>query len=102
MGCGAMAKKTFWVSLCYRGAHGGGLYLTEDNLKFRTNKLQLPENMKSINIQYDDIKDIFPCRSLAIFPAISIRLRNGSNYKFIVFSREKILKHINGKLNPVA
>jgi hypothetical protein len=97
-----MAEKTFWVSLCYEGAHGGGLCLTDDYLKFKTNKLQLPENMKSINIHYGDIEDVYLCRSLAIFPAISIRLRNGSSYKFIVFSRDKFLKHINGKLNSVA
>lgn len=92
-------KKTFWVSLCYQGAHGGGLYLTDDSMIFKTNKFQLPDNMKFIKIFYGDIKEVLSCKSLAIFSAIIIRLKNGLNYKFIVFNRKKILQYITNKLN---
>jgi hypothetical protein len=85
-------KKVFSASLCYRGAHGGGLLLTDELIAFRTNKLQLPPEMKRIQIPLQDIDAIVKCRSLQIFPAIMIQNKSGRSYKFIIFSREKFLK----------
>jgi hypothetical protein len=92
-------KNTFWVSLCYKGAHGGGLYLQDNMLFFKTDKLTLPDNMKSIGIQYEDINKVFFCAALVVFPAIAFTLKDGSVYKFIVFNRKKVLRHIKSKIN---
>lgn len=95
-------KKTFLASLCYKGAHGGGLFITDEFLAFRTNKLQLPKEMKFIQIPYTDIKNVSSCSSLYLFPSILLTLNNGSSYKFIVFNREKCLRLINEKLQETA
>jgi hypothetical protein len=87
-------KKVFSASLCYRGAHGGGLLLTDELVAFRTNKLQLPAEMKRIQIPLQDIDTIVKCRSLGIFPAIVIQTKSGLPYKFIIFSRERFLKYV--------
>jgi hypothetical protein len=89
-------KSVFWASLCYKGAHGGGLYLKDDCLMFRTNKAQLPHNMKFIDIRYSDMIDVVSCTVFGIFPAITIQL-TGSSYKFIVLCRKKALQLINGR-----
>ncbi len=91
-------KNIFWVSLCYKGAHGGGLYLKEDRLIFRTNKLQLPESMKHISIRYEDLDKVSFSSALAIFPAVTINLKDGSSYKFITLSRDKISRFIGSKI----
>jgi hypothetical protein len=94
-------KKTFIVSLCYQGAHGGGLLLTENLIIFKTQQIQLPKEMKFIQIAYNEIETIDNCSSFFLFPSISIKLKNGLIYKFIVFNRKKCLRIINEKLNQV-
>lgn len=92
-------KHTFWVSVCYEGAHGGGLYLRENKLHFRTVKLILPENIKSIDIEYENIDSVSRCSALAIFPAVKIFLKDGSEYKFIsLISANKIADLIRLKI----
>lgn len=85
-------KNVYWASLCYEGAHGGGLYLMDDHLLFRTNKLQLPDNMKTIRVPFADMSQIGKGRTLYIFPAIFITLRSGARLKFIVFKRTGLFK----------
>lgn len=86
-------KKVYWVSLCYEGAHGGGLYVLGDHLQFRTNKIQLPDNVKNITIPFSEVAQITKSRSLHLFPAILITLRSGVSYKFILLRRTELINY---------
>ena len=94
-------KKTFSVSLCYQGAHGGGLLVTEDFIIFKTQTMQLPKEMQFIQIAYNDIENITNCSSLFVFPSINIKLKSGLIYKFIVFNRKNCLRIINERLSQI-
>jgi hypothetical protein len=94
-------KKTFTVSLCYRGAHGGGLLVTEDFIIFKTQTMQLPKEMQFIQMAYNDIESITNCSSLVVFPSLSIKLKSGLIYKFIVFNRKNCLRIINERLSQI-
>ena len=83
------------ASLCYRGAHGGMLAITEDGILFNTNKLLLSQEMRRFRVAYGDIKDVCSCSSLKIFPAVEIKLASGSKYKFIIFGRSRFLNLVN-------
>ena len=94
-------KKRFVVSLCYQGAHGGGLLITEEFITFKTQTMQLPKEMKSIQIAYNDIEIITNCSSLFVLPSINIKLKSGLIYKFIVFNRKNCLRIINERLGQI-
>ncbi len=84
-------KQAFRASLCHIGAHGGGLYLDEKAVTFKCQKLTIEDKFRMLEIPYDSISEIIKCRSLLLFPAVIIRLKNGEQHKFIVFSRKKFL-----------
>lgn len=92
-------KKVYWASLCYEGAHGGGLYLLQDRLIFKTNKVQLPDSVKNINIPYSQIHHVSKVRVLLLFPAIEIVLQSHIKYKFIVFFQNNIVNNLNAVLS---
>lgn len=89
-------REAFMASLCWYGAHGGGLYADDCGLVFRAQKLTLPDDLKRIAIAYSDIKLAARCRSF-VFPAVNILLESGSEYKFIVFGRKKLFKILDSK-----
>ncbi|WDV44841.1 hypothetical protein PV797_15120 [Clostridiaceae bacterium M8S5] len=90
-------KKQFVSSLCHIGAHGGMILLSNEFLVYKTQKLVLSDNYRNIKILYSDIKYIRRCRSLLVFPAVIINLKDGLHYKFIVFNRKQFLKILNNK-----
>ena len=90
-------RKAFVASLCWYGAQGGGLYADDRGLVFRTQKLTLPDELKNIRMPYSDIKAAVSCRSF-VFPAVSILLESGREYKFIVFDRKRLLRILSGKI----
>ena len=89
-------REAFAASLCRYGAQGGGLYADDIGLVFRAQKLTLPDNLKKIAMAYSDIKLAARCRSF-VFPAVSILLESGVEYKFIVFDRKRLLKMLGYK-----
>lgn len=84
-------RVAFAASLCWYGAHGGGLYADDTGLVYRAQKLTLPEELKKLAIAYSDINAVTRCRSF-ILPAVTFKLCNGKEYKFIVFRRKRLLK----------
>jgi hypothetical protein len=86
--------KTFWASLCYKGAHGGGLYLHEDHLAFRTNKLQLPPDKKRLRIDYMDIAAVEKSKAAGLFPSVTITTKGGESTKFILFRRTSFIEEL--------
>ena len=89
-------KEAFLSSLVWEGAQGGGLYAYDEGLVFKAQKLTMPEHLKHIKIPYIDIRTVRCFRSL-VFPAIEVSMKNGSEYRFIVFERKRILQILGAK-----
>ncbi|MDR0928813.1 MAG: hypothetical protein LBM74_03755 [Oscillospiraceae bacterium] len=88
--------KTFLASLCYKGAHGGGLYLHDDHLAFRTDKLLLPADKKRLRIDYKDIAAVKMDKAAGLFPAVTITTHRGESTKFILFRRNSFISQLKG------
>lgn len=78
------------VSLCKNGVLGGLLYVKERELLYRTNKLTVPEEIRSLHMPYEAISSV----EKASFHTVLIAMKNGEAFRFLVFSREKFLKRV--------
>ena len=75
---------------CPYGILGGWIEVEEDRLVYRTTKLVMPQEYKVIEMKYVDIEKVQP-KWWLIFPTVKLILKDGRNYKFIVFSRKKFI-----------
>lgn len=84
-------KKVFVASLCKNGILGGGLYVENNRITYRTNKITVPAQLKHLTL---DIKEIQEISSgwLFFFPTITIHMKNHKEWKFIVFRRNEFFK----------
>lgn len=87
-------KYVFNVSLCKNGLLGGLLYVKETELVFCTNKLTVPESIRRLHMAYNEIESV----TEAPLRTVSIQLKNGQQYRFFVFSRNRLLQNIQGKI----
>lgn len=77
-------KKYFFASLCKNGVLGGGIAADDEAITYRTGKLTVPEAYKNLKMRYGDIAEV--CRrNVLIFPGVLLRMRDGEEYRFIVF-----------------
>lgn len=89
-------RTVFRASLCRTGAHGGAVWLLDQALVFKTQKLTLPENLKNFRIPYGDITAVRPCRAL-FFPAVAIERTGDTPVKLIVWRRRHFLRLLSGR-----
>ena len=83
-------KDMFITSFFHEGVLGGVIYLLADKALYRTNKLQVEVQYRSLEIPYGSIENISTGRAL-FFPTVTFALKSGISYRFIVFSRKKFL-----------
>ena len=76
-----MKKQLFIVSFCYRGLLGGEIIADDQAITYKTGKLTIPS-------EYTDIAYVYRDKA-TILPAISVHMKNGSNYKFVFFFGRK-------------
>lgn len=94
--------KKFIASLCCEsGIIGGGIWLNNDAIIFNTQKLIVPVMYKNIRILYWDVKEISIYQVLFTIPVVTIHLKQGLTYKFIIFNRNRFLKVLNDKCNGI-
>ena len=89
-------KNTFMVSLCKNGILGGAMIVEEDAIVYRTGKLTIPEKYRNLKMKYQDIVSLTE-GSFLFFPTVSVKMKDGVEYKFIVFSRKRFLNVVNEK-----
>jgi hypothetical protein len=83
-----MKKQLFIVSFCYRGLPGGEIIADHQAVTYKTGKLTIPSEYRNLEMKYTDIAYVY--RDKATFlPAISVHMKNGSNYKFVFFFGRK-------------
>lgn len=82
--------RVFRGSLCYEGIRGGALTIEDDKVRFRSKVLTLPDEYKDLEIPMDEIDGVEKGTSF-LFPTVTIRMKTGESYKFVVFSRKQFL-----------
>jgi hypothetical protein len=82
--------KSFACSLCHNGILGGGLYLDSQSLTYRTNKLTVDKKYRNIVLPLQEIEEI--SWKLILFPLATVSMKNGEQYKFIIFNKPRFEK----------
>ena len=79
-------KKYFIASLIKNGIIGGGILADSQSITYSTGKLTIPKEYRKIEMKYSDIENA-SSGWLLFFPTITVKLKNQTDYKFIVFGR---------------
>ena len=79
-------KRYFIASLCKNGILGGGITADEEGLTYYTNKVSVTDNLKKIEMKKAEILDMTK-GWLLCFPTVTVHMRDGSAYRFVVFRR---------------
>ena len=77
--------ESFVSSLCHNGILGGGLYLDNKSLTFKTQKLTVNEKYRNLILPLNEINQI--SWKWIVFPIATIQMKNSENYKFIIFNK---------------
>ena len=81
-------KKTFVCSIiCPGGILGGGLYLDDKALTYKTNKLNVDAKYRNLVLPLAEIKEISWKRML--FPIATVHMKHGGDYKFLLFGKAR-------------
>ena len=83
--------ESFVSSLCHNGILGGGLYLDNKSLTFKTQKLTVNEKYRNLILPLNEINHI-SWKSI-VFPIATIQMKNSENYKFIIFNKCRFIKY---------
>lgn len=86
-------KKSFVCSLCRGGILGGGLYLDDTALTYKTNKLTVDAAYRNLVLPLDEITELN--WSWAVFPIATFRMKSGEEFKFIIFNKWRFEKCYN-------
>ena len=83
-------QKTFICSLCRGGIIGGALYLDDTALTYKTNKLTVDKAYRNLVLPLAEICEL--SWKQIIFPIATFRMKNGEEYKFIIFNKSRFNK----------
>ncbi len=84
-------RKAFMCSLCHRGILGGGLYLDQEAVTYRTNKLTVEPKYRNLVLPLKEIETFTWKRVL--FPVATFHMRNGETYTLIIFNKGRFVKY---------
>lgn len=85
-------KKSFICSLiCRNGILGGGIYLENNTITYKTNKLTVDRKYKNLVLPLDDILEL--SWKWIVFPIATFRMTNGEQYKFLIFNKRRFNKY---------
>ena len=84
-------KKVFICSLCHNGILGGGLYLDEQSVTYRTNKLTVDEKYRNLVLPLCEITEL--TWKQIVFPIASFHMANGEEYKFLIFNKRRFERY---------
>lgn len=81
-------KKYFTVSLVKNGILGGSIIADSEAITYHTGKLTISQEYRHLVIKYEDICEVTK-GWLFILPTVTLKMRNGNEYKFVVFFSRK-------------
>jgi hypothetical protein len=82
--------KAFVCSLCRNGILGGALFLDSQSLTYKTNKLTVDKKYRNFVLPLHEINEI--SWKWIIFPVATVNMKNGEQYKFIIFNKPRFEK----------
>ena len=83
-------RKIFMSSLCRNGILGGALYLDENSVTYKTNKLTVDKAYRNLILPLNEIAEL--TWKWVVFPIATMRMTNGEQYKFIIFNKGRFNK----------
>ena len=86
-------KKAFMCSLCHKGILGGGLYLNDTAITYKTNKLTVDQAYRNLVLPLNEICEL--TWKWNIFPIATFHMVNGKKYTFIIFNKGRFVKWYN-------
>ena len=86
-------EKTYAASLCWHGLLGGGLFLDDERVTYRTGKLQVPPEIRNLQLPFCRIKSVEKSKALFL-PTVTIEMKDGREWKFLVFGRKSFLTNL--------
>ena len=85
-------KKSFVCSLiCHNGIVGGGIYIEDTSITYKTNKLTVDKKYKNLVLPLDEIIEL--TWKWIVFPVATFRMTSGEQYKFILFNKRRFNKY---------
>ena len=87
-------KKYFVVSLVKNGILGGGIVADSEAITYHIGKVTIPQEYRHLVMKYEDICEV-TMGWLSILPTVTVKMRNGKEYKFVVFfSRKRFVNNL--------
>ena len=84
-------KKSFMCSLiCHNGIVGGALYLDENSVTYRTNKLTVNKAYRNLVLPLDQITEL--TWKWIVFPIATFHMKSGEKYKILIFNKRRFQK----------
>lgn len=94
-------EKTYMASLCKNGLLGGGLFLDDECVTYRTGKMTVPPEIRNLRLPFCRIRGAR--KSTALFlPTVTIEMRDGTEWKFLVFGRAGFLASLKAAMDAYA
>ena len=87
-------KKSFMGSLiCHNGIIGGGIYIDDAAITYKTNKLTVDRKYKNLVLPLNEVCEL--TWKWVVFPIAVIKMTSGEEYKFIIFNKGRFNKLYN-------
>ncbi len=84
-------KKSFMCSLiCHNGIVGGALYLDENSVAYKTNKLTVDRAYRNLVLPLEEIAKLTWKR--IVLPIATFHMKNGQKYEFLIFNKRRFEK----------
>ena len=94
-------EKTYMASLCRNGLLGGGLFLDDERVTYRTGKLTVPPEIRNLALPFCRIKAVEKSKALFL-PTVTIEMEDGREWKFLVFGRGGFLDNLKTAMDEYA
>jgi len=94
-------EKTYIASLCKNGLLGGGLFLDDERVTYRTGKISVSPEIRNLALPFCRIKRADKSK-LAFLPTVTIEMTDGTAWKFLVFGRKGFLSDLNASMDAYA
>lgn len=87
-------KKAFCGSIiCRNGILGGGIYIEDNAITYKTNKLTVDKKYKNLVLPIDEVSEL--SWKWVVLPVATLQMANGEKYKFIIFNKKRFNKYFN-------
>ena len=83
-------RKSFVCSLCHNGILGGAIYIEDNSITYKTNKLTVHEKYRNLVLPFREICEL--TWKWIVFPIATFRMASGEKYTFIIFNKRRFNK----------